>query len=183
MLFVVIAVAPERIVGKAAVPEARAVATSAFTALVNAFFVSLGALIPGNSLGYVALTMACVSSVATVRLLAGLVQRGLGFKRLARRLALAVLSGALYGYEAWLALNLVRDPANRDWAFALTGLLLGIYGVGVTRAWELLGAERQGILGWLSPLHDVNRSVDQSAPVHEPVKARKQFGRRSIGGH
>jgi modulator of FtsH protease len=180
LLFVAIAVSPERIFGETAPPEARAVATSAFTALLNAFFVSLAALIPGNSLGYIALTIAGFSFLGTVRLLASLVQRGLGFRRLARRLFLAVLSGALYAYEGWFALNLVNDPSNPVWASALAGLLLGIYGMAVTRAWELLGAERQGLLAWLSPLRDINRAVDSGGRVHAAGNARKHVGRHSV---
>jgi hypothetical protein len=47
LLFVAVSIAPEQIVASRAPMERQAVAASTFTALVNAFFVSLGALIPG----------------------------------------------------------------------------------------------------------------------------------------
>lgn len=40
----------------------------------------------------------------------------------------------------------------------LTWLLLAVYGIGLTRAWQLLGARRFGLMGWLSPLHELNQA-------------------------
>jgi hypothetical protein len=56
LLFVAVSIAPEQIATRRAPLERQAVAASTFTALVNAFFISLGALFPG-SLGWVALLM------------------------------------------------------------------------------------------------------------------------------
>jgi hypothetical protein len=51
LLFVVIVLRPGRIVGARANPVAKGLAASTFTGLVDAFFVSLLALIPGHKLG------------------------------------------------------------------------------------------------------------------------------------
>ena len=48
MNFVAVSIAPEQIVSATAPVERRAMAASAFTALLNAFFISLGALVPTN---------------------------------------------------------------------------------------------------------------------------------------
>ena len=48
LLFVVIALKPGKIVGDRAEPASRSLAASSFIGLVNAFFVSLLALIPGH---------------------------------------------------------------------------------------------------------------------------------------
>ena len=48
LIFVAVSIAPEHIVQASAPVERQAVAASSFTALVNAFFISLGALIPFN---------------------------------------------------------------------------------------------------------------------------------------
>ena len=32
-------------------------------------------------------------------------------------------------------------------------LLLGIYGIALLRAWELLGVQRTGLFAWLNPLY------------------------------
>ncbi len=50
LLFVAVSIAPEQIVAAQAPIERQAVATSAFTALMNAFFISLFALIPISTL-------------------------------------------------------------------------------------------------------------------------------------
>jgi hypothetical protein len=51
LLFVVIVLRPGRIVGAHANPVAKGLAASTFTGLVDAFFISLLALIPGHKLG------------------------------------------------------------------------------------------------------------------------------------
>jgi hypothetical protein len=50
LLFVAASLRPETVLGKDAPPAARAIAGSAFTALVNSFFVSLIACIPDTRL-------------------------------------------------------------------------------------------------------------------------------------
>jgi ABC-type phosphate transport system permease subunit len=67
LLFVAASLRPETVLGKNAPPAARAVAGSAFTALVNSFFVSLIACIPGTRLGYTAAVMALISLWGTLR--------------------------------------------------------------------------------------------------------------------
>ena len=58
LLFVVIALKPGKILGPRAEPAFRRLAASSFTGLVNSFFVSLLALIPGQNLGIGAAIMA-----------------------------------------------------------------------------------------------------------------------------
>jgi hypothetical protein len=41
-------------------------------------------------------------------------------------------------------------------------ILLGIFALGLTRAWELLGAQRYGFAGWLNPLRDVDEELSLS---------------------
>src|SRR5947199_7175513 len=55
LLFVAVSLAPEQIVTRRAPQERQAVAGSAFTALINAFFISLAALIPNVNFGLVVL--------------------------------------------------------------------------------------------------------------------------------
>jgi multisubunit Na+/H+ antiporter MnhF subunit len=65
LLAIAISVRPEAVLAAEGPPAARAIAASAFTALVSSFFVSLIALIPGTRLGYIAIIMALVSLVST----------------------------------------------------------------------------------------------------------------------
>ena len=57
LLFVAVSLAPEQIVTRRAPQERQAVAGSAFTALINAFFLSLTALIPNVNFGLVVVTV------------------------------------------------------------------------------------------------------------------------------
>jgi len=34
--------------------------------------------------------------------------------------------------------------------------MLGAFGLGLIRTWELLGVRRYGLLGWLNPLRDID---------------------------
>src|SRR5258706_4933834 len=62
LLFVAVSIAPEQLVTRRAPMERQAVAGSAFTALMNAFFISLVALIPISTLVHSScLSSACAS--------------------------------------------------------------------------------------------------------------------------
>ena len=47
-------------------------------------------------------------------------------------------------------------------------LLIGLFGLGLTRAWQLLGAQRYGFGGWLNPLRDIR----EDPPVRGAAKSR-----------
>jgi hypothetical protein len=68
LLFVAVSLRSDTVFGERATAQGRANAASAFTALVNCFFVSLVALLPGTGVGDVSITLAIVSLLATVRL-------------------------------------------------------------------------------------------------------------------
>lgn len=161
LLFVAISINPERTFGEGAPRERQAVAGSAFTALVNAFFVSTAALIPGESLGPVAIAMSIVGLLNTFRAGAQLVVYQLHLPRrgardlalrIARSATILLISLVLYTFEFTNALDLTQHPAITGDVYAICALILAIYGVGLTRAWELLGAPRTGMLAFLNPL-------------------------------
>lgn len=174
LLFVAISINPERTFGKEAPRERQAVAASAYTALVNAFFVSIGALIPGNSLGLLAALFGVIGLINTARvgfdLLMYLRRRHTGRAlavRIARGLALVAAALVLYGAEALNGYDLIQHTKTVGDVYALCGILLGIYGIGLVRAWELLGAPRSGIGSWFNPLAD----LDEPNPVQRPGAA------------
>ena len=158
LLFVAVSIAPEHIVARNAPIERQAVAASTFTALLNAFFVSLGALIPG-SLGWVTLLMSSVGLLNSLTLGGHLLRLPKNWQNFFRRVFLILMSLAIYGAEFYYALRLTITPSAVSSAYTLAALLLAVYGVGLIRAWELLGVNRFGLLSWLNPLYDVNKSV------------------------
>ena len=158
LLFVAVSISPERIASRRAPIERQAVAASTFTALVNAFFISLGALIPG-SLGLVGLIMSFLGLLNSLALGGHLLRHPKNWQNFLRRVFLILISLAIYGAEFYYALRLTITPSAVDSAYTLASLLLAVYSVGLIRAWELLGVNRFGLLSWLNPLYDVNRSV------------------------
>jgi hypothetical protein len=156
LLFVAVSVAPERIIKTGAPPERQVVAESAFTALVNAFFISMGGLVPAVRLGDVVVGMSLASLLGTFSLAWKLRPSHLVVLPLVRRYALIVVSVVLYGLELWDGLQLQRSPTNHDPLNRLVGLLFAVFALGIARSWELLGSRKGGIFSWLSPLYDVD---------------------------
>jgi hypothetical protein len=156
LLFVAVSIAPERTVMETAPLDRQAVSVGAFMALLNAFFISLAALIPGSNLGWVTLVMSLVSLLNTLSLGWTLLRQRFTPQQLLRRAFMIAVSLTLYGFELYYAMQLLQFPSQPDPIFILAGLLVGVYGLGLLRAWELLGARRYGLLGWLNPLRDTD---------------------------
>ena len=160
LLFVAISVAPEHIVQANAPIERQAMAASSFTALLNAFFISLGALIPLN-IGTLTLIMSVLGIINSSVLAWNLLNKRGRWQNVVRRVYLILVSFIIYGYELYYAILIILEPNNVGNIYMLAGLLLGVYGIGLTRAWQLLGARRYGLGGWLSPL----RELDETIPI------------------
>jgi hypothetical protein len=59
----------------------------------------------------------------------------------------ALVAGSLvYLLEIWFCYRLIGEPDSIDRLAALGGLMLGLYGIGLARAWELLDAQDQDFL-------------------------------------
>ncbi len=176
LLFVSVSISPERIFARNAAPELTAVAGSAFTALVNAFFISTAALLPNTNIGYVALTLGwfgVANSVTTGVQLARQPHLWQSPQTLWRRilalfraLALVAISLALYLWEVEQATQAIGRPHDEVIVGSLATLVLISYGFGLTRAWELLGARGRGVFGWLSPL----RALDERTASGEQAE-------------
>lgn len=155
LLFVAVSIAPEQTVMSGAPVERQAVATSAYTALLNAFFLSLVALLPQTNLGWAALVLSLIG-LANHFILGWNLSRHSSRRWLSTiRRAVLILAGfLLYGYELYNAILLLLSPTNTTPISALAPLLVGIYALGLTRAWLLLGGRSYRLSDWLSPLHD-----------------------------
>jgi hypothetical protein len=158
LIFVAVSIAPEDIVQANAPIERQAMAASSFTALLNAFFISFGALIPGN-IGLVALIMSALGLTTSSLLAWNLLKERERWQNVLRRVFLILVSIIIYGYELYYVILIFKEHNNVGNIYTLAGLLLVVYGIGLTRAWELLGARRYGLFGWLSPLRELNETV------------------------
>jgi hypothetical protein len=131
LLFVAVSLRPETIVGAGASAKARAVAGSAFTALVNSFFVSMFALIPGTNLGYTAAVMALISLYSTFQL-----HRGLGTGESAKlQLALAL---AAYLTQLVTGVLLAASPGDQSLVRTIAEVLVASFAAALARAWSLV---------------------------------------------
>jgi len=158
LIFVAVSIAPEDIVQANAPIERQAMAASSFTALLNAFFISFGALIPGN-IGLVTLIMSALGLTTSSLLAWNLLKERERWQNVLRRVFLILVSIIIYGYELYYVILIFKEHNNVGNIYTLAGLLLVVYGIGLTRAWELLGARRYGLFGWLSPLRELNETV------------------------
>ena len=171
LLFVAVSIAPERIVAAQAPVERQAVAGSAFTALMNAFFISLFALIPNFNIGFIIIPFSLVCLLTSLIQAWRLLRRINNWQSLLRRAFLVLLNVVLYGLELWNGYQLFTDPSQPGNVYGLISCLLGAFALGLFRAWELLGARRYGLLGWLNPLHDLpdTESFSRTGNSHVPA--------------
>jgi hypothetical protein len=156
LLFIAISTAPEETVRGDAPIEQQAVAASAFTTLANAFFIATGAQIPRLNVGIFAALLGLVGLFSTLSLLLVLLGSHPARQSLIRGLWLATASAGLYLVETWEGVRLIRHRSDVSALYVLDLALLGIFAVGLIRAWQLLGARRYGPLGWLSALPRVH---------------------------
>jgi len=148
LLFVAVSIAPERIFGAQAEASRQAGALSAFTALVNVFFISFVGLIPSVPIGPAATFISVPAALQTLALLLLLPSwRAEGTLR--RGIVLFLGGAAVYSLEAAVGIQLWRSPSNTGSLTALLEILLGAYAIGLGRAWELLGAPRTGVISQL----------------------------------
>ena len=167
LIFVAVSIAPEHIVQSNAPIERRAMAASAFTALLNAFFISFGALIPGI-IGSLTLVMSALGLTTSSLLAWNLLKERERWQNVVRRVFLILVSFIIFGFESYYAILIIKEPDNVGNFYTLATLLLAVYGIGLTRAWQLLGARRFGLGGWLSPLQELNETM----PIRTQDEAR-----------
>jgi hypothetical protein len=151
LLFVAVAINPQRVFGATAAPHA--IATSTFLALADAFFVSCGALISTAPLAWIALGMGVLAVVGTLGLAYTLLYQELNPRLVLQRAFLVIASLVTYGVQCWIAVRLLLEPSQSSTVYWLANLLLVVYGIGILRAYGLLGAHFTGLRAWLGPRH------------------------------
>ncbi len=170
LLFVAVSLAPERVFGGSAVAEKQTEALSAFTALANAFFISLGGLIPGLSIGSLAAIISGLSLGQTATLLL-LWPRWKRERRWRRAILLVLISAAIYAGELRTAQQLLVTPGASAPLTELCIVLLAAYAIGLGRAWSLLGEpQRRGL--WAELLAEVRPLAP--VPIRTPAEGREQ---------
>jgi hypothetical protein len=154
LLFVAVSLSPERTVGQGAPFERQVLAEGSFTALANAFFLSLGALIPNLGVGPLALTVGAIALWHSLWTGFLVIKARTDLWGLVRRLVYMASGLTVYGFECFVALQSMGafGHPQPEAIYSLAIVLLAVLAIGLTRAWMLLGARRHGLFGWLSPL-------------------------------
>ncbi len=130
LLFVAISLKPEDIFGESAQATPRRLAESSFTALVNAFFVSLVAIVPRTNLGWVACIMAILSLYSTfARRIHAPDASDIG------TLAFAVV---IYLGQLGIGIALLVVPGDADLVYKLAYLTVAAFAIALARAWALM---------------------------------------------
>ena len=148
LLFVALSVSPERLRGGGEGSlEHQAIAATAFTALIDALFVSLAGLTPGGGTMLASLVMGLIGLSSSAGLAARL-WRARRAEPLSQRWPyLLTLIFATYSAQVILALT-YRSAAGSD--SASVSFIFGMFAVGIIRSWELLGLRGGGALDLLA---------------------------------
>ena len=147
LLFVALSVAPERLRGTHASIEHQAIASTAFTALVDALFISLIGLEPGGGLDFGAVILGVLGLTSSLGLALRLWRSRAG-EELSRRwpylLGLIIL---VYATQVITGI-ILRSPSSQ--ASTTVTFIYILFAVGIARSWELLGLHGGGPLDLLS---------------------------------
>ena len=178
LLFVALSLSPERLRDARSV-EHQAIAATAFTALVDALFISLIGLQPGGGLDYGAVIFGALGLSSTIGLALRLWRsRHLGHLSNRWPLFLGIIMAV---YAAQLASGIV--PATPAGAADRTATFVYVmFGVGIARSWQLLGLKGGGLLdelgatftpqirGTLTP--PAAREEEPASPPDDPPAGR-----------
>jgi hypothetical protein len=166
LLFVAIAIEPERTFGKAAAQERELAASGAFTSLVNAFLVSMIALIPEINVGWGISFIAGVSLLNIMLHAADKLRRGQ--RTFNRSLLFTISALLLYGLEIFYSVRLILQPHNLNAVYTLIVVLVVTYAVALTRAWTLLSGENRSLRAILI---DIIKERFSRAPTTTPAES------------
>jgi hypothetical protein len=181
LLFVAISIAPDDTNNKGLSVERRVTANNTFTAMINAFFISLAALIPSMNVGFITLILGMIGLSNSLGMDWLLIKEPSSTQNgLLPKLLTVITTLGLYGYECYVGLQLIITPKNVDFVVTISVILLGIYGWGIVKAWELIGLNRFGLFNvFLNLFHipsvrtgtlpTTNITAPSNEVVHEAV--------------
>jgi hypothetical protein len=174
LLFVAISVNPGG-VGEAGHLTMRLRAASAMSALLNALFVSLVALLPGGAIGGTAVALGISGTLTMVGMLFLVLRRRRDVRtvQFARMVLLVVGQGGVCVLQVVGGVRLLGDPGDLGAVQTQAILLIVFFAIGVLRAWEYVGA---GSIGWRAAFDEARRGVGVRAgrdEQDEPTAADK----------
>src|SRR5215469_7314709 len=151
LLFVAISINPERIFATTSTDFA--LATNTLLALVDAFFVSFGALLSPASCAWLSLGLGLLSFVLSLALAYTLLYRERNLVLVRRRALLVVAALVIYALQCWYAVRFLLEPSSTAPAYALAHVLLAVFALGILRAFGIMGARGSDFREWLGSRH------------------------------
>lgn len=125
----------------------RRLAESAFTALVDIFFVSLSSLIPGVNLGYPSVIVAVIGLRSSNRLYQRFREHRadpddtMAFRRI--EVVWLIASSLIYVVQGYVGIRMLVLPLDDTNTYAAVAIMLILFGAGLFRSWELMGIRRR----------------------------------------
>ncbi|HEV2458883.1 MAG TPA: hypothetical protein VGS80_11000 [Ktedonobacterales bacterium] len=182
LLFVATSLAPESTLARSAPLERRAIAVGAFTGLLNAFFISLSALVPRVEFSGPLLGIA-ISSLISTFISMGLLLRRRQSSSPLRHLFIPLAGFVIYGLEIGLcALPLMQTPTSVTPFIWLAFLLFAVYGLALARAWQLMAGVPAVIAARARAAQEVEKvsagasSAEKSLPEAAPAIIKSAEG-------
>ncbi len=161
LLFVAISVSPHKNVGMRAPLAFQIQAGAAFTALTPALVVSLFALLPGQSLGIIAVITAVGGLSPTIGMTVLSWRGHAGRRELAGLIVIPAL-GALYTWQLINGADLIRHHGDLN-AIQSQGIMVVIFFlIAIARAWRLIGVHDTGLAAVIG---DLVREHEQTTPA------------------
>jgi hypothetical protein len=144
LLFVAVSLAPHAVFGPKSEPLRRAKALGSFAALAAIFFISVAALIPGVNIGPVGIAMAVLALSQSLGL--ALTRETWSHKESRpASVMLLIVTAVVYGYTLWASVRLVGSPHDVGALRSLLVAMLGMFALGLGRAWQLMGGQVGGL--------------------------------------
>jgi hypothetical protein len=147
LLFVALSVSPERLREISGNLEHQTMAATAFTALIDALFVSLDGLTPSSGTQIVSVIMAAIGLSSSASLALRL-WRARNHEQLSNRWPY-LLTLIVVMYAAQLILSATAKTAHQSDSVSVTFIFI-MFAVGIARSWELLGLKGGGPLDLLT---------------------------------
>jgi hypothetical protein len=166
LLFVALSVNPGRLRSVNGSVEHQAMAGTAFTALIDALFISLIGLQPGGGLNYGAVILGGLGLTSSIGLAVRL-WRARGTEALSRRWPY-LLGFIIVVYAAQFISGFAAGSASSQANLTVT-FVYTMFAIGISRSWELLGLRGGGPLDLLTQRLDARPPAPPAAPAQAPA--------------
>jgi hypothetical protein len=157
LIFVAISISPETVAAASAPVERQIKATSAYIALLNPLMVSLFALVPNQLIGIAVTVLSWIGLLNTLAMALTLKQEAEQGNTKFRNSVFVFVSFILYGFEAFIAIQLLHYTIDTFWFSLLADLLIFLTLYGIIRAWELIGIRQFHVRDWIKSLQIIKK--------------------------